>query len=314
MPKEVTLAMIEASIAERRSTPEGRAAMDARLASWEEERQLERGAMMAAEMDITAVCKKHFPDYLNNLNAPEMLASAIGQFDLRGDFEMAQLYLEWTVGAFIGRKLLSCVPDMLSVWGMLSDNNQFEDNRFEWNDMDNHLFAIRDTPPGVKVWCSTSQNTRYMFILNVHETLGLTDIHIRRYWDAVQPAEDRWEIEDRAKYAELGFEYAIKQASWLRDEYSDNLLGNQYVDRPDLQWWADHDYKPRYGDCRDEGYVMSLNLTRLDYERGPRVDRAIYTMSDIKRVSLDISCALSVLSEEFGAPEVAPEVAPEGVK
>jgi len=304
------LSPIDIALANIRSDPDKMAALDANVLTWEEERKLEAGAAQAAEMDILAVCQKHFPNSQRNLAAPDMLASAISHFDLSDRFEMAQLYLEWTVEAVVGNKLLGCAPDLLKIWELLVDNNQFEDNRFEWNDMDNHLFAIRETPPNKKVWCATSQNTRYMFILDVHETLGITDIHIRRYWDAVEAPRDDWDIEDRDKYAELGFEYAVKQADGLRTEYSDNLLENPYVDRPDLQWWKDCDYEPQYGDCRDSGYVMSMNLSRLDYGQRPRVDRAIYHMSDIKCVSLDISCALMILTEEF-APDELEEVAPD---
>ena len=295
---------LETAMAKRRSTPEGRAAINAQLLAWEEERQLSAGAQQAAAMDVLAVCAQHFPKSAEkrtgNLDGPEMLAEAISYFDLEDPLDAGQLYLEWTVESFVGKKLLLNVPRLERIYDLLVERGNVENNAFNWNDSDNDLFYIKDAPENVKVWCSTSQNTRYMFIMACNDSLGITDIHVRRYWDPVTPPADKWDREDRDEYNEKGFELAVKNASWNSEAWSDNLLGNRYVRRPDLQWWRDCKFDPRHKDCRDEGYVMSLNVSRLDYGQRGRVDRAIYTMSDIKMAFFEIGCALSTLTGEYG--------------
>jgi hypothetical protein len=290
-------------MAKARSTPEGRARMDARLLEWEEERQLSVGAKHAAAIDILAVCDKHFPKSdekrTGNLGASEMLASAIAYFDLKDPPDAGQLYLEWTVEAFVGDKLLLNVPRLEKIYALLVEHGHDETNVYNWNDSDNDLFFISDAPDDVKVWCAASQNTRYMFIMECNHVLGVTDIHVRRYWDPLKPATDRWEQKERDKYIEKGYELAVKNSFWNGEIWSDNLLGNRYVCRPDLQWWKDRKFDPRYKDCRDEGYVMSLNISRLDYDARPRVAGAIYSMLDIKMAFFEIGCAFGVLTGNY---------------
>ncbi len=294
---------IKAAMVKMRSTPEGRAKMDPQLLAWEEERQLSAGAQQAASMDVLAVCARHFPKSAEkrtgNLDAPEMLAEAIAYFDLDDPFDAGQLYLEWTVESFVGEKLLLNVPRLERIYELLVEHGNDENNTFNWNDSDNDLFYIKDTPPDVKVWCATSQNTRYMFIMECNSVLGITNIHVRRYWDAVRPPADKWDRENRDKYSERGFELAVKNATWNLETWSDNLLGNQYVQRPDLQWWRDCKFEPCYKDCRDEGYVMSMNISLLGDGTRARVDRAIYTMSDIEMAFFDIGYAFNTLTEEY---------------
>lgn len=298
---------LKTTIDQLQSTPRGRAAMDAQLLVWEEKRQLSKGAKQAAAMDILAVCARHFPKNdekkTGNLDAPEMLAEAITYFDLDGPLTAGQLYLEWTVGSFVGQKLLLNVPRLERIYDLLVDRGNDERNTFNWNDADNDLFYIYNTPPGVKVWCSESQNTRYMFILEHAEGVGTTGIHVRRYWDPLKPPVDEWDREDRDEYNEGGFELAVKNASWNSEILSDNLLGNQYVRRPDLRWWRDCKFKPHYGDCRDAGYVMSLDVSACSYGLRVRVDRAIYNMAAIESAFFEIGCAVSVLTEEYGCDE-----------
>lgn len=283
------------------STPEGRARMDASTAKWLDDTQEREGAQYAAALDILAVCEKHFPEGTRNLDAPEMLATAIDYFKLGDEPKNGcPLYLEWTAEAFVGQKLLENLDDILAVHTMLvkygCDDNQHR--QYEWNDGDNNLFYIPTGDETKKVWCATSQNTRYMFIMNCVAELGVTQIHVRRYWDPIKEPHDKWDRKEREEYHEKGYPLAVKNADWLKQYFSDNLLGNQYVDRPDLQWWKEHKYDPQYGDCRDRGYVMSMRVATLGYGERARVDRAIYFMPDIKTAFFEVRCALSTLADD----------------
>jgi hypothetical protein len=298
-----TVDKLKEAVANLCETPEGRAAIDARILSWNAEQQLRDGDMRAAAADVLTVCKKHFPRggerTANNLDGPEMLAEAIAYFDLEDPLDAGQLYLEWTVEAFVGKKLLLNVPRLERIYELLVEHGHDESNMFNFNDLDNDLFFVKDAPTTVKVWCATSQNTRYMFIMRCSGSGEITDIHVRRYWNPLRTAEDKWDREEREAYNEQGYERAVRDATWHVENFSDNLLGNNYVQRPDLQWWRDCKFDPGFKDCRDEGYVMSLNISRLDHRLRARVDRAIYTMPDIKAAFFEISCADSVLTEEY---------------
>lgn len=301
------LKALVASLVKVQSTPEGRAMMDARLKEWAAERQLSTGGQQAAALDILAVCAKHFPksdeNRTGNLDAPEMLAEAVAYFDLDGPLSASQLYLEWTVGSFVGQKLLLNIPRLERIYDLLADRGNDERNTFNWNDADNDLFYVSNTPSNVKVWCATAQRTRYMFILEHEEGVGTVGIHVRRYWDSLKAPVDKWDREDRDEYNKGGFELAVKNAANNSDTWSDNLLGNRYVQRPDFQWWRDCKFDPEYKDCRDEGYVMSLDVSACSYGLRVRVDRAIYHMSDIESAFFEIGCAIGVLTEEYGCDE-----------
>ena len=303
-PAAATMDLVDqlmAKMAEQRSTPEGRAKMDARQLEWMDEIQEREGAQYAAALDILAVCEKHFPVQTRNLDAPEMLATAIDYFKLGDEPKNGvPLYLEWTAEAFVGAKLLENLDDILTVHDILvkygCDDNQHK--QYEWNDGDNRLFYLPTGDETKKVWCSTSQNMRYMFIMNWNPELGVTQIHVRRYWDPIKEPHDKWDREEREEYRKKGYPLAVKNADWLKQYFSDNLLDNRYVDRPDLQWWKEHKYDPQYGDCRDRGYVMSMRIASIGYGERARVDRAIFVMSDIKTAFFEVRCAIDTLTND----------------
>lgn len=283
---EDIVADLIARIEEQTSTPEGRAKLDKKILQWADEEQLRKGAMRAAELDIQAVCEKHYPKDGNDIDAPGMLAAALDYFTLDdSENNPVQLYLEWAVEELAGRKLIAGLDDIQAIYDTLVERDYTEARSHEWNDCENKLFYIpHDTK---QIWCATSQNTCYIYIRDGGK------FHIRRYWDTVVPADDKWDIQDRAKYTQKGFEYAVQMAGWLTDRWSDNLLDNRSVDRPDLQWWAAQDYTHQYGDCRDAGYVLSMDISPDAYRH--RVDRAIYFIQDIKLAFFEIGCALGTL-------------------
>lgn len=302
-PVAATMDLVDqlmARMEKERNTPEGRARMDANTLQWLDEIQERKGAQYAAVLDILAVCEKHFPASGGNQDAPEMLAEAIDYFKLDDEPKNGcPLYLEWAVGAFVGQKLLENLDDILTVHDILVKHGCTDDDQrqYEWNDGDNHLFYVPTGDETLKVWCATSQNMRYMFIMNCNDE-GVTEIHVRRYWDPIQEPHDKWGREEREEYKKKGYPLAVKNADWLQQYFSDNLLGNQYVQRPDLQWWKDHKFDPEYGDCRDDGYVMSMRIASIGYGERARVDRAIFVMPDIRTAFFEIRCAMSTLAED----------------
>ena len=228
-------------------------------------------AIVAACDEARAVFKKHFPMAELNLNAPGVLASCIELFDIEDPKDAGQLYLEWVVEHFVGRKVRANIEDVKKVVETLKEKGFTEDNPHVFNDMDNTLFYI---PHETKlIFCSTSQNTRYIYILDGHK------FHVRRYYAEYNTLDDDdWRREEEESYKEKGIQKAIANAFWLAEEWSDCLPGSTYPVRPSLQYFKDCDFKPQYGDCRDIGYVLSYG----GLIGHPRVDRAIFFYSEIK--------------------------------
>jgi len=84
-------------------------------------------------------------------------------------------------------------------------------------------------------------------------------------------------------------------ASWLGDSYSDCVLNNQYPRRPDLQYFKYKNFEPRYGDCRDRGYVLSTERGRYKSS-----DRALSYYLEIKRAFSHLRCALEKVESMAG--------------
>ncbi len=50
------------------------------------------------------------------------------------------------------------------------------------------------------------------------------------------------------------------------------------MSRPDFQWFKDKDFKPVYSDCRDIGFIVSLEENILS---NPSLDKDSKTISEI---------------------------------
>ncbi len=243
-------------------------------------------AITAACDEARAVFKKHFSTATLNLNAPIALASCIELFDIEDSKDAGQLYLEWVVEHFVGRKVAANIDDVKKIVETLKEKGFTEDNPHDFNDMDNTLFYI---PHETKlIFCVTSQNTRYIYILDGHK------FHIRWYYAEYNfdGEEGNWRRDDdEANYKKHGIREAIASAAWLNEEWSDCLPDNPYPRRLSLQALKDCDFKPCYGDCRDSSYVLSYD----NFMDNPRVDRALFFYSEIKTAFLDLRQAVEVV-------------------
>lgn len=236
------------------------------------------------------------------IDGREHLAELIELFDINEDpKELEQLSLEWTVGEYIMRKVEANIPDVLSIYEKLKKKCRTQENPYVYNDMDNSLFYIPHKKR--KVFAMTSQNFNFLVIYDGYEKENYKDIrlHIRRYWDKfkIRNKVDREESED---YKKKGMKHAIVNADWITERYSDNVANNQYVERPDLQWFKhknfDLEYKDKlhmtkynsYGDCRDPGYVLTCKSITFGQKTIYIEDlkEAIHYFSLIKNAIFDI--------------------------
>lgn len=246
-------------------------------------------AVASASKEATAVFKKHFPDDGNDLDAPRVLAACLELFDLEDPKDAGQLYLEWLIEHYVGRKVAANIDDIKVIVEALKAKGFTEDNPYDYNDCDNRLFYI---PHEEKlIFCVETQNTRYIYILDGRK------FHVRRYYDEYDfdGKKDKWELREVAVYNRKGIRHAISNAFWLSEQWSDCVDGNQYIVRPSLQYFKNCDFNLRYNDCRDAGYVLSFeNLFN------PRADGAAYHYTEIKSAFFQLRCTVREVAE-FGA-------------
>lgn len=204
---------------------------------------------------------------------PERLAKEIRDLDFKNEFYDFSGFEEAT-SEYLKLRVKEVEPEIHSIYTVLKNNHFTEDKPFKYNDSSNSAFFIENEENDV--FCITSSNANFIFM--VQETGDETTshsqkiLHIRRYWDNFDPQEHS----SYANEIELGgIETAIRQASYYKENFSDNIDNNVYMERPDLQWFKDKDFDLKfkkenhmtkynsYGDARDPGYVWSQNIIRI---------------------------------------------------
>jgi hypothetical protein len=260
------------------------------LADFDEQARLERDNLAKATKEAVAVFKKHFPDERMKMTAPQVLAACIEQFDIGDPQDAGQLYLEWAVEYYVGRKVEANLGDIRELITWLQQGGFTEDNPYRYNDGDYKLFQIPHD--SLLIFCAEGQTPRYIYILEYNDVLGSSKLHIRRYYDEYDKLErDDWQRKEEKKYTEGGIREAIKQAFWLGEGWSDCIRGNSYPARPSLKYFKDHCFKPKYGDCRDIGYVLSYdNFVR------PKADGAIHFFPEVRDAFFYLRCAVGEMT------------------
>lgn len=208
-----------------------------------------------ATASILRWCKRYYKDTDKYFDGHKCLAKALEHFDLEDPKEVGQLSLEWLVDEFAKTKILQNIPDMDFIYQQLVKNGHDEENSYEFNDMDNHLFYIPTDyvdkyRRSYQVFAMTTQNTNYLVVRKFHEDRDdfgkdFDETCLYRYWDEYDfDDQDTWEVEERDKYKEEGISKAILMADWITLRYSDNIPGRQYdPKRPDLKWYKENNFK-----------------------------------------------------------------------
>lgn len=219
---------------------------------------------------------KEVQEYLKKGGSiPQILAGAL-EID-----RCPSLALEWTMDHFWGRRVVNALPRLELIHAKLVELGITEEKANEFNDGENTVFYIpapvkeepvhdgHDDPleepsepfdRSKRIVVSTSQNLHFIAVWSpplVTECMSVYDFHLRRWWQGWS-VEDEWDEETDLEYKDGGIVHAIQHADWLTQYYHDCYPENKYPDRYSLQWYKDHNFEMEYGDCRDGGYVGSL--------------------------------------------------------
>lgn len=224
------------------------------LSRWSKEDEKREQHLKKATDSMKRWCKKYYKNPNEHIDGHVPLARALEHFDLEDSKEVGQLHLEWLVNDFAEKKVKDNIPDIDFIYQQLVANGYDEENRYEFNDMDNHLFYIPTDyidkfKRRFKVFVMTTQNTNYLVVRKLHEGRGLGGEYdatcFYRYWDEYDFApQDQWDIEEMNKFKEDGVSEAILHAEWITQRYSDNIPGRKYEPcRPDLKWYKENNFK-----------------------------------------------------------------------
>lgn len=175
-----------------------------------------------------------------------------------------------------GKAITDSFPSLKTIHRLCVEHSYTESNPFYSNDGDNSVCYIPNDHASVIV--TTSQNTDIAYWWGSkykHNGIG-EDLHIRRCFrmhDYAEPADD----------------------------------GHQYPRKYSLKAWKDLGFPLRfkdytktghvfYGDCRDSGYIASIEAPIF---RGPRVERSVSSWGYLRIIhEVDIPCTLRELKEQ----------------
>jgi hypothetical protein len=157
-----------------------------------------------------------------------------------------------------------------AIYNYLIENKHDKENEYEFNDMDDHVSYLDCNHKDRKVIYHRSQNCNLLYIWESNPGLiellkeynrDYRKLHIRQVWDDYKTPTDEFDLEDAEEYKEKGITWAIRNAQWLKENFSDCVEDNPYPERFNLEHYAKNNYEPRYGDARDSGFIISYGST-----------------------------------------------------
>lgn len=185
------------------------------------------------------------------------------------------------------------IPQMNKIYSKLVKEKHTEENQREFNDMDDHVFMIKNKTK--KIVCHTMQNENIIYIWNKNTSSPFDSFSIRRFYDD-------FDIENNSYHSEQDGEFIenVKKNGVLGllrnnyfDKYSDDVLNNPYPRKPSLNTFRKTGFKLTYDDCRDIGYIGTFSGLNKTVDKASSNHRRLETI-----YSCDIKCLMNELFEE----------------
>ncbi len=139
------------------------------------------------------------------------------------------LLMQWMLEHYTGMLVMKAMLDIHNVHDTLRGFQYTQTDPLIFNDLDNEAWWI--PAEGKKVFVMQSQCRLKLVIMD--SNLIMDKVHVRRLW-------------------------------YKFDEGRNSELSKFKT----LKWFKDHDWEPGYGDCRDDGYVLSYE--RMTYGKGEK--------------------------------------------
>ena len=241
-----------------------------------ERRLKEQTAAKEFHTSLKALCDKH-TEALAPCDAGSVVSNIMLAFDRRGphevDYDVGNFGVEDAMDTYLARKIEDHIPRLETIYKHLVDNKHTEDNSWEYG-IDAYAFHIPDEKR--RIFHIGRRSRNYLIFLKDSHRIDLvndclkegTELHIRRIYDSYNTYYDKKGLNSDIKKG--GAPKALISMDTL-SELSDNIKGWDYVYRPDLAWYKKREFKLKYGDCRDPGYVLTLGGIRYS----DRLDRCL---------------------------------------
>jgi len=218
--------------------------------------------------EIWDVLIKHFghPDDEKSsiIHCPEVFARIFGSLMYKdgSDSGIAQLFA-WTIDAYVQRQVLKLLPVFKETYRMLIERGHTENNKYEFNDLDNHAWYIPHE--SLQIMVTTDQNTNFIFRRNYDKppegadprlfSFLKNDFLCFRYWDKWD-STDEYEMVEHGDIRVHGKPLAIRLAKRYVERYADDYPENRNPYRYSLPWFEKKFEDLEYEDSRNGSFVF----------------------------------------------------------
>jgi hypothetical protein len=177
--------------------------------------------------------RKKFYDLImtNSIRAPREIAKLMMMQDFDDQRSMFHpLHLEWMIDHYVNEHAKKLIPTVAALYGMLKDGDFTEDNKLNWNDLDNDAWFVPHDK--LQVFVVTSQNNRFLIISYADEP----DYSVYEFFDTYDPKHEFDAFEDVTdENDKWTIQEAINQVHWALSSYSEDQDGMN--NRPSLAWY-----------------------------------------------------------------------------
>jgi len=204
------------------------------------------------------------PDLVADLALAKAVKSYIDEDRGGCGYKAVPHFMQWFLASYIGLVMRDMQPKFEKLYQFLSENGHTKNNRFDWNDIDNFDYIL-PSQKNRRAMVMIAQNWKVLviFIDNKIES----ELHIR-------------ELADR-----------------MPGKY--NIYGKPLT----LKHYINNGYQLKYGDNRDEGYVIShkyrgtLNLD-MEISEFLHVDLMYDKLWLLNSVLFDVDCLEGIINSE----------------
>lgn len=203
---------------------------------------------------------------------PEVLCSIFESLEHEGDPGFRNLIMYWGVERYVAKKVSAQLKNIEKLYHYCVENNYTQEKRWEWGSGDRTVCFIPVSDK--KVLLFENQNVQFVCVLDAQR---LSNLHIRKVYPNIFSQEySEYGFYGAGNFAcvdhlreglkgENGLEIAVANLTNKYKEWANSIPGVKYPSRISLDSmiadnFSDENPAFRYGDNRDEGYVLSLKF------------------------------------------------------
>lgn len=206
----------------------------------------------------------------------------------------------WGLETYAGRKVTSITKNLLALYNYCVDEEYTEDNQWQWGGGDRCVCYIPNE--NKKILLFENQNIQFVVVFD-----GIK-VHVREVFKSLMNNDDYSFYSFKGQYfnsvtelreglkSEKGLEIALCNLTSKYERFSNCVEGNEYPSKIDLDNMKKFDFDKdcssfRYGDNRDNGYLMSFYNTSMSLDKKCELNdlrRADYAFFDMSGASMEI--------------------------